>query len=69
MKRLALWPIIQTDDGYFRYVNHKDRLLSTGFSNVAGLLKNTKHIRVDTPAIDLMRRRYADTPAIHEKAS
>lgn len=50
--------IVKTEDGYYRYVNHRDRLVTTGFGILAGLLRNTDIIRFDAATVAIMRGRY-----------
>lgn len=50
--------ITQTDDGYYRYVNHQDKLMTTGFQTKEVLLKYTGDIRFDKITIMLMQERY-----------
>lgn len=56
--KISEWPIVFQLDN-FRYVNHTDRLLTTGFDNIAGLVKNADIIRTNHMALALMRDRYA----------
>ena len=52
--------IVMTPDGYYRYVNHLDKLATTGFGNTGGLMRNVDIIRFDDRTITKMRQRYAD---------
>ena len=45
-------------DEAFRYVNHIDKLATTGFTKMNGLLKNADIIRFDEGTLKLMRERY-----------
>ena len=45
-------------DGAFRYVNHIDKLATTGFTKMNGLLKNADIIRFDEGTLKLMRERH-----------
>ncbi len=49
---------IMFDGKFYRYVNHDDKLLTTGFSDKNGLLKNKNIIRFDKLTIPIMRDRY-----------
>lgn len=53
------WEIISTPDGSYRYVNHDEKLLTTGFGSEEGLRRNADIIRMDAGTLDLMRKRYA----------
>lgn len=52
--------IVQTPDGYFRYVNHADKLATTGFGTREALLKYSDNIRFDVGTIPQMQARYAE---------
>lgn len=52
--------IVQTQDGYFRYVNHQDGLATTGFRTRIGLLMWTANIRFDDKTVELMKARYME---------
>lgn len=58
-REVSGWPIVHAL-GYWRYVNHAEKLLTTGFDNRAGLERNADIIRTDPAAIELMRARYAE---------
>lgn len=61
LKRATLIPDnIVYKDGIYRYVNHKDKLATTGFTNRPGLEKNTDIIRFDFGTVDRMKARYKD---------
>ena len=49
---------IMFDGKFYRYVNHDDKLLTTGFSIKNGLLRNKDIIRFDDLTIPVMRDRY-----------
>ena len=49
---------IMFDGKFYRYVNHDNKLLTTGFSIKNGLLRNKDIIRFDNLAIPTMRYRY-----------
>lgn len=49
---------IMFDGKYYRYVNHDDKLLTTGFGIKDGLLRNKDIIRFDDLTIPRMRDRY-----------
>lgn len=49
---------IVQDDGYYHYVNHQDKLMTTGFRTKEALLKYTGDIRFDKATIILMQNRY-----------
>lgn len=50
--------IIQTDDGYFRFKNDSEKLLTAGFSTKDLLFKCVNHINFDVDTIEIMNRRY-----------
>lgn len=50
--------IIKTDDGYYRFIDHKYNLLTTGFKSEAMLIEYKDCIRFDKATIDIMIRRY-----------
>ena len=52
--------IAKTIDGYYRYVNHGDKLVTTGFTTKEMLLKYTKDIRFDDQTVKRMSIRYVD---------
>jgi hypothetical protein len=54
----AAWTVFRGNDDYYRFVNHSERLATTGFSSEVGLLKNADIIRVDEGTLALMRARY-----------
>ena len=60
VKRKLIKPknIIQTKDGYYRYVCHPLKLLTTGWRNKKSLEKNSDIIRVDEGTIALMKKKY-----------
>ena len=60
MLPVSEWPIIQTDDGYFRRVNHAERLLTTGFLTEAKMIEYTPLLRTDEAIRKLMAARYAE---------
>lgn len=61
LKRATLIPDnIVLKDGIYLYVNHKDKLATTGFTNRPGLEKNTDIIRFDYGTIQRMKARYKD---------
>ena len=45
-------------NGFFRYINHSDRLATTGFSTKEGLIRNKMAFRFDPQTIYIMRGRY-----------
>jgi len=49
---------IMFDGKFYRYVNHDDKLLTTGFGIKNGLLRNKNIIRFDKLTIPNMRDRY-----------
>lgn len=49
---------IVQDDGYYHYVNHQDKLMTTGFRTKEALLKYTGDIRFGKATIILMQKRY-----------
>jgi hypothetical protein len=49
---------VLTEDGYYRFVNHTERLLTTGFITKRALLKYKNDIRGDEMAIKEMAERY-----------
>ncbi len=51
------WQMVFIDRG-FRYVNHKEKLLTTGFGKEEGLKRNTDIISTRPSALTLMRERY-----------
>jgi len=53
------WPIINVD-GYFRYVNHDLKLVTTGFSVPGALERNADIIRHDPVSVETMSKRYRD---------
>lgn len=59
-KPVSTWPIVQTKDGVYHYVNHEKKLLTTGFSNQPGLERNADIIRVTPEALGLMAKHYAN---------
>lgn len=59
VKTLTKDNIVLTNDGYFRYVNHSDKLVTTGFKGKDVLLNWTDAIRFDKNAIIKMQKRYA----------
>lgn len=50
--------VIQTPDGYYRFVSHERKLLTTGFESEEALLKNRNIIRFDKGTKELMAARY-----------
>lgn len=55
---ISTWPIIQTSDGVYRYMNQEQGLLATGFLLRDGLIRNADIIRVTPEALRLMSERY-----------
>lgn len=53
------WEIVRTPDDSYRYVNHEEKLLSTGFGSEEALKRNADIIRMDEGPLVLMRERYA----------
>lgn len=45
-------------DGFFRYVNHFNKLATTGYGTRVNLIKNKDLFRFDTNTIKLMKERY-----------
>ena len=45
-------------DGFYRYVNHDDRICTTGFGTPEALKKYSGNIRFDNRTVELMTRRY-----------
>lgn len=45
-------------NGYWRYVDQKNKLATIGFKNKKILIKNKDVIRIDKNTIPLMRKRY-----------
>jgi len=45
-------------NGYWRYVDQKNKLATIGFKNKKILVKNKDVIRIDKNTIPLMRKRY-----------
>ena len=43
---------------YFRYVNHPEKLLTTGFKQVKSLQEYSNDIRFDTKTLEIMKDRY-----------
>jgi hypothetical protein len=60
LKKKTLNPsnITKTWDGYFRYINHEEKLLTTGYLIEKNLKKNSNMIRFDTGTIERMKARY-----------
>jgi hypothetical protein len=52
--------IVKTSDGYFRYINNKDGLSTTGFKTKEKLIDYSKDIRFDNNTIKLMKQRFKD---------
>jgi hypothetical protein len=52
------WETVQTPDGQFRFVNHAEKLATTGFGSEEALMRNADIIRVDKGTLKLMRERY-----------
>ena len=50
--------IVQTEDGYYRYCFHPQKILTVGFKTRAGLERNRDIFREDARTIRIMRRRY-----------
>lgn len=50
--------IQNTPDGYWRYVDHSEKLATTGFKSRNGLIKNEDIIRFDSGTLVRMRERY-----------
>lgn len=50
--------IVKTKDSYYRYVNHDNKLLTTGFKTEKALLKYSNDIRFDSKTVSLMKDRY-----------
>lgn len=46
--------------GAYRYVSHQDKLLTTGFTTTAGLIKNSDIILATDSAIATMQERYKE---------
>ena len=49
---------VQTEDGFFRVVNHTDGLLTTGWRTEEGLKEGFHLIRFSDSTIELMKARY-----------
>ena len=45
-------------DKCFRYIDHKNKLLTTGFKTQEALISNTDMIRFDDGTVKLMQERY-----------
>ena len=60
MNLFSQWPIVRTDDGYYRRVNHAERLLTTGFTSEAKMVEYSANIRTDETAKKAMAARYAE---------
>ncbi len=56
--RIYEMDIIKTDDGFYRFINHKESLLSTGFRAESNLIKYKNCIRFDKDTINIMIKRY-----------
>ena len=52
--------ITKTKDNYFCFVNHPDKLVTTGFLQKENLLKYQNDIRFDSFTIERMKKRYSD---------
>lgn len=50
--------IKQTKNGYYRYVNHSNKLTTTGFGSKEALKRNSDIIRFDSETIKKMKERY-----------
>jgi hypothetical protein len=57
-KTLQIKNIIKTIDEYYRFVNHADQLLTTGYKDINVLITNMDMIRFDNGTIDIMHLRY-----------
>jgi hypothetical protein len=53
------WQVFRGNDDYYRFVNHEEKLATTGFRSEQGLLKNAGIIRIDAQTTILMRERYS----------
>lgn len=51
---------ISFSNGFWRYVDHTNKLATTGWKNKDTLIKNTSIIRFDKDTILLMKKRYLD---------
>ncbi len=54
------WQVFRGNDDQYRFVNHTERLASTGFGSEVGLLKNADIIRIDAGTLAIMRTRYLE---------
>lgn len=52
--------IIQTSDGIYRFVNHKEKLLTTGYPKKETLVSYAMCIRDDAKTREIMTKRYND---------
>lgn len=50
--------VIKTMDGYYRYINEKEKLLTTGFLTKESLLKHGEIIRFDYLTLEIMKERF-----------
>lgn len=50
---------IEFSNNFFRYINHDDRLATTGFKTRSGLEKWSNEIRFDLRTIETMQKRYS----------
>lgn len=47
-------------NGFWRYVDHTNKLATTGFKSRDALIKNTSILRFDKDTMLLMKKRYLD---------
>jgi len=52
--------VIKTADGYYHFVNHKEKLLTVGFRRKKTLLSYADCFRDDIGTRELMRKRYIE---------
>ena len=50
---------IQFVDNYYRFVNHTDRLATTGFKTRLALQNAINAIKFDTKTVEIMQKRYS----------
>lgn len=50
--------IVKTADDYYRFVNHADKLVTTGFKAKDKLLEYSDMIRFDNGTLAIMQERY-----------
>ncbi len=60
IKNRTIQPCNITHDNYYRYINHIDKLATTGYKSFDMLVCYKDNIRFDSYTIKIMKTRYTD---------